>query len=128
MLALMAFLLAAPTQASVTRDEYGIPHVRATDVRSAFRSAGYAVAEDRIQQLDMSRRSARGKLAEVLGTRGVASDKDALRFGYTDAEYTALLDGLPKLTKEAVTAYAEGVNEYIAKAKLEVTPWKPVDS
>src|SRR5688572_28091977 len=128
MLALAAFLVAAPLQSTVVRDDYGIPHVRASDVRSAFKSAGYAVAEDRIQQMDLSRRSARGKLAEVLGTRGVASDKDALRFGYTDAEYTALLDGLPKLTKEAVTAYAEGVKGYIAKAKLEVTPWKPVDS
>ena len=85
MLALAAFLVVAPLQTTVVRDDYGVPHVRASDVRSAFKSAGYAVAEDRIQQMDLSRRSARGKLAEVLGARGVASDKDALRFGYTDA-------------------------------------------
>src|SRR5688500_12881613 len=128
MLALVAVLVVTPSTASIARDDFGIPHIRATDVRSAFKAAGTAAAEDRIRQMDLSRRSARGRLAEVLGSRGVASDKDALRFGYTDAEYRSLFDGLPKLTKDALSAYAEGVNDHIASAGLEVAPWETTDS
>jgi penicillin amidase len=128
MLALAALLFVAPLQATVVRDDFGIPHVRASDVRSAFKAAGFAVAEDRMKQMDLSRRSARGKLAEVLGARGVPSDKDALRFGYTDAEYRALLEAMPKLTKEAVAAYSEGVNDYIRRSGAVVAVWEPTDS
>ena len=128
MLALISSLLLAPAQVVLTRDEYGIPHVQAPTIEAAFRKAGEAVAQDRIQQMDLSRRSARGRLAEVLGTRGVASDKDALRFGYTDAEYAQLFAGLPKLTKEALTAYAQGVNDHIGSRSLPIRAWEPTDS
>lgn len=128
MLALLATFLVVPAQGTLIRDDFGIPHVRAATPQAAFRMAGFAVAEDRIQQMDMSRRSARGQLAEVLGSRGVASDKDALRFGYTDAEYRELLSALPVLTRDALTAYAEGVNNHIRVAGLGMRPWEPTDS
>ena len=128
MLALVAALVVAPASATITRDEYGIPHIHATDVRSAFKAAGLAAAQDRINQMDLSRRSSRGRLAEVLGSRGVASDKDALRFGYTQAEYDRLFSELPALTKTAMEAYAEGVNEHIASHSLAIARWETTDS
>jgi penicillin amidase len=90
--------------------------------------AGYAVAQDRLNQIDMSRRSARGKLAEVLGQSAVASDKDALRFGYTDTEYEQLFDALPKLTRDALTNYAAGINSYAKESRAPFEPWEPADS
>lgn len=127
MLALAVALVLAPT-ASVQRDAFGIPHVQADSAAEAFELAGYAVAQDRIKQMDLSRRSARGRLSEVLGQRGVASDKDALRFGYTDAEYDQMVAALPTLTRTALQAYAAGVNRLITERKLDIPPWTPTDS
>jgi len=128
MLVLLAALAVVPTQGTLTRDGYGIPYISAASPPAAFRLAGLAVAEDRIHQMDMSRRSARGQLAEVLGSRAVASDKDALRFGYTDGEYKELFESLPPLTRNALTAYAEGVNMHIRSAGISMRPWEPIDS
>ncbi|MFX8895359.1 penicillin acylase family protein, partial [Acinetobacter baumannii] len=61
----------------------------------AFYGMGIAVAEDRLWQMEMARRSARGQLAEVLGPSAVKSDTEVLRRAYTDdelAEMVAALD------------------------------------
>ena len=128
MLALVSSILLLPAQAVISRDSYGIPHVRAQTIEAAFEKAGEAVAQDRIQQMDLSRRSALGRLAEVLGQRGVASDKDALRFGYTQAEYDQLFEALPKFTQRALTAYARGVNNHIRSESLSMRAWDTTDS
>ncbi|MDQ2986027.1 MAG: penicillin acylase family protein [Armatimonadota bacterium] len=128
MFALLATVLIAQTQGVIQRDAFGVPHVEAPSVAEAFRLAGYAVAQDRIAQMDMSRRSARGRLAEVLGQRGVASDKDALRFGYTDQEYATLLASLPKLTSAALTSYSAGINQHVREKGLSLRDWEPTDS
>src|SRR5262245_61262146 len=60
----------------IERDEWGMPHVRAASDRDLFFGFGYAVAQDRLFQLDYLRRRGRGRLAEVLGTE--AFDYDLL--------------------------------------------------
>jgi acyl-homoserine lactone acylase PvdQ len=52
---------------TITRDGYGVPSVRAGSERDAWFGAGYAVAQDRLVELELFRRATRGRLAEVLG-------------------------------------------------------------
>jgi len=52
---------------TIKRDDYGIPNIYADDTYSLFYGWGYAVAEDRLFQLESTRRSAQGKAAEVFG-------------------------------------------------------------
>lgn len=133
--------LTAPQQADfkVLRGPYGEPHVFAESLEAAFEGAGYAVAQDRLYQMDLSRRSARGQLSELLGRQGVASDRDALRFGYTDEEYARMFDALPSDAKLITEAYTRGVNRWIMEAaeagKLpsqygdgKPREWTPTDS
>ncbi|MER3412983.1 MAG: hypothetical protein C4341_01860 [Armatimonadota bacterium] len=108
-----------PTQQAnfrILRGPYGEPHVFAESIEAAFEGAGYAVAQDRLVQMDASRRSARGQLSEVLGKAGIASDRDALRFGYTDDEYERMFAALPNDAQTITRAYARGVNRWIAEA------------
>ena len=66
---------AASGQVTIRRDEYGMPHVYAATVHGIFYGYGYAVAQDRLFQMEMARRATQGKTAEVLGPSMVAFDK-----------------------------------------------------
>lgn len=113
----LACFLAAPALLGFSRDTYGVPHISAPTWEEAFYSAGYAVAEDRLWQMETSRRAARGRLAEILGESAAAADREVIKYDYTDDELKAQLAKLPDSIQSAYKAYAEGVNEYIARAK-----------
>src|SRR4051812_5712921 len=51
----------------VVRDTYGMVHIHAGDFEDALRVQGYQIARDRTVQLELIRRSATGRLAELLG-------------------------------------------------------------
>jgi len=72
--------------ASILRDSFGIPHIFAPSNRAVYVAYGFADAEDRLWQLEMSRRAGRGTLAELLGSSYVAADQYTRLVGYTDAE------------------------------------------
>lgn len=135
---LAALVLAAPS--GIVRDAYGVPTISAPSAGEAFYAAGYAVAQDRLWQMETSRRLARGRMAEVFGSAYVASDKDILQSGYTDEELQAQLDKLSPQLRMAFAEYARGVNAWIdeakanglpegyAKAGFSPEPWTALDS
>lgn len=112
MFAPLVWLHFAP--ATITRDSYGVPLIKAQAPADAFRGLGRAISEDRLWQMEMSRHLFRGRMCEITGQAGIASDKDILRMAYTDAELKAQIKALPKLARNAFAEYAKGVNETIA--------------
>lgn len=50
----------------VTRDEHGVPHLTAANLEDLFLAQGYVTAQDRLWQMDMTRRAAAGEMAEIL--------------------------------------------------------------
>ena len=99
--------LAAPVD--VTRDVYGVPHIRARSDRDAFFALGFVHAQDRLWQMDFQRRFAAGRLSEVLGARTLASDRMMRTLGiYRLAEGTVAR--LSPELRTALEAYAAGVN------------------
>ncbi|HEX8766362.1 MAG TPA: penicillin acylase family protein [Candidatus Acidoferrum sp.] len=125
-------------QVTVDRDHWGVPHIRAASVEDAAEAQGYAMAQDRLWQLDLLRRVARGQLSEILGARTLQIDKDFRTLGLgriADREETTLEPEPRKLLE----AYARGVNEFIKQRErnlpLEFSllgykprPWKPADT
>lgn len=98
--------------ATVFRDEWGIPHIRAASSVDAFIAQGYAHAEDRLWQMDSARRQMEGRWAEWVGPSGVAADKLARRLQAAAAsrrDYDALGDE----ARLMVDSYAAGVNAYL---------------
>src|SRR5215471_6796338 len=118
----------------VHRDEWGIPHARATTWHDAFFAQGYAQAQDRLGQLEYDRRRALGRWAEVVGRPGLGFDRFARRAGIAEAarrEY----EGLDPASQRVLAAYAAGVNAWLAAAGslppdlalvgVRPEPWQP---
>jgi acyl-homoserine lactone acylase PvdQ len=129
------------TRATITRDAYGVPNVRADNDRDLWRGVGYAMAQDRLVQLELFRRATQGRLAEVLPDR-LADDIVARRDYYTLPELRRLLSRLPAALRARFDAYAEGVNLWLDKLQADPSlrpnefvllnltpePWRAVDS
>ena len=58
----------------VTRDAQGVPTIYADNVADLFRAQGFVTAQDRFFQMDLRRKVASGRSAELVGGAGVASD------------------------------------------------------
>jgi penicillin amidase len=104
---------AAPRDVRIVRDDYGVPHVYADDLGALFFGFGHAVAQDRLFQLEMTRRSSWGTVAEVLGPEFVKFDTDQRRVGYTLEQVRSQMAGLAPEYRTMLKAYADGVNDVI---------------
>ena len=57
----------ATEKVTILRDAYGVPHVYAASAAGAAYGAGYAQAEDRLEELLKNYRKAAGTMAEAFG-------------------------------------------------------------
>ena len=85
----------AITGATITRDAYGVPNVRAGNDRDLWIGVGYAMAQDRLVQLELFRRATQGRLSEVLGDARLNDDIVARRDYYTLPELRRMLGKQP---------------------------------
>ena len=98
---------------TVRYDERGVPHIRAGNETDLYRALGYVQAQDRLFQMEMLRRLARGELSEVLGRRLLPTDTlfRTLRIRQrADAQAAAADPSSPEA--QAMQAYLEGINQY----------------
>src|SRR5215831_13400419 len=71
-------------EATIYRDEYGIPHVFASTLEAAAYAIGYAQAEDRLEELLKNYRRANGTMAEVFGPDSFRNDMLARMFRHEE--------------------------------------------
>jgi len=111
---LSAPVLAAPV--IVRRDAHGVPHIEAAAEDDLFVAQGYVTAQDRLWQMDASRRAANGNLAEILGSGLVTNDKTqrVLQIRLTAQR---IYDHLSPADRARIDDYARGVNLYIAQCE-----------
>ncbi|MBL0385242.1 penicillin acylase family protein [Tumebacillus sp. ITR2] len=103
---------------TVWRDDHGVPHIEATDEHDLYLAQGYVTAQDRMFQMDLSRRQASGELSEVVGEKALSRDKFFRTFGLRRAA-EASLSAYSQEAKQVLDWYAQGVNAYIAQAKAD---------
>ena len=105
-------LLGLRERAEVVRDSFGVPHVYAANDYDLFFLQGFVTAQDRLWQMDLYRRAASGRLAQILGEPGLDSDRFMRTLGLARA---AALDRavISPETLAALGAYADGVNKLI---------------
>lgn len=123
----------------VRRDERGIPYIEASNDADLYFAQGYVVASDRLWQMDLARRTARGELAEIFGRDALALDKTHRTYGFAQVA-EAEVAALPAADRGMLEAYARGVNALIASLDAKALPpeflilqykprpWTPADS
>lgn len=98
--------------ATIRRDQWGIPHIKADNEYDLFFAQGFATAQDRLFQMDFDRLRCIGRIAEYVGESAVPQDTlmrrrrmervSKLDYSIASAEVRA-----------AVDAYTDGVNAFI---------------
>lgn len=128
---------------TIRRDDRGIPYIEAQNDEDLYFGQGYATAQDRLWQMDLFRRTARGELAEVLGAgpNNAAVDQDKLHrtYGFAQAAEAEVAAAAPR-ARAMLEAYARGVNAFAASLdpksmppefqtlNYSFRPWTPADS
>lgn len=103
-------------EVTIYRDDFGVPHIYGETVEDILFASGYAMAEDRLFQLEMTTRTATGRLAEILGPDLISYDTYSRDVGYTRDELQAMLDALPSSDRSAFKALVDGINFYVTEA------------
>ncbi len=132
---------------------YAIPHISAASEHDLFMAQGYLHAQERLWQMDLSRRFFTGRLAEILGEKPVPWKELSVQFRdktTADLDYFVHIMGirrmacsslklLPQEFVDRLLAYSEGVNRYIEGhlkylpvefrlLRYQPEPWRPEDS
>lgn len=123
----------------VVYDDLLVPHIFAQNVLDAARAQGYITAQHRLWQMDIVTRRASGRLAEVVGRRGLESDRMMRRRGMVFAAENELkaAQGYPDIY-QWIEAYTAGVNAWVEQLRpadypiefklmsYQPEPWTPL--
>jgi penicillin G amidase len=132
--------IAAPV--AITRDREYVPHVFAKSRRDLLFGLGFAHAQDRLWQMELSRRSGQGRLSEIFGERSFTTDvflRTLDLYGHAERSLAALT----AQDRQDLDAYADGVNAFMTRRtgwfeprlapefillRHTPEPWRPADS
>jgi penicillin amidase len=120
------------------RDARGVPHLRAPSLQDLLFAQGYVTAQDRLWQMDLSRRLAEGELSEIFGERTLRFDIENRTLGFPQACERAAAQ-LDSDSRQMLAAYARGVNAFISThldrlpiefllLRYQPRPWREIDS
>jgi len=101
---------------ATNRDDKGVWFITGPETASLYEiseAMGYAVATDRLWQLEQYRRTGRGRLSEILGSSMVSTDIYLRTTGYSDDELIAFFDALDTDSQDMVQGYVDGINRRI---------------
>ncbi|PCI87762.1 MAG: acyl-homoserine-lactone acylase [Hyphomicrobiales bacterium] len=123
---------------TITRDQYALPHIIAQTTNDAYFAIGYAHAQDRLFQMQLHRHIAMGRLSELVGQKGLETDKFLRTLGMFQAAQSSY-KLLSSQTKAELDAYSAGVNAYLAEDNIlpvefailqldKPAPWQPIHS
>ncbi len=100
-------------------DYYGVPHIAAKTKKDLFFAIGFLHAKERLFQMELSRRLAQGRLAEIFGKIALQSDiehKSLLVDESIERAYNEIKNNKELLT--LLESYSKGVNYFIKTQSL----------
>ena len=100
--------LEAPVE--VYRDEYGVPHIYASNTHDLFMAQGFVHAQDRFWQMEFSRRIGNGTLSELMGRGTLDTDRFIRTVGWHRTAQAELEQLEPEMLA-TLEAYSDGVND-----------------
>ena len=126
------------SQVKIYFDDFGVPHIISQNQDDAYFTQGYLHAQDRLWQMDLTRRVAEGRLSEVFGAQVIEFDKLFRTIGIHRFSYSWYNSISPE-SKQILTSYTQGVNKFIEThydnlpvefdaLNYRPEPWKPEQS
>jgi penicillin amidase len=105
--------------AEISWDQWGVPHIYASNLQDLMFAQGYIHAQQRLWQMEFNRRLVAGRLSEVFGALTVPVDRwlRTLTMRRVAESEESLLN---MEIQEYLQAYADGVNAYIAQGPLPI--------
>src|SRR3954469_10319396 len=97
---------------TVVRDLHGVPHITASSMPDLMFAQGYVTAQDRLWEMDMTRRYGNGELAEILGADYVKADRVQRVLGMREVAKRAAAD-MSAEERALAESYSKGVNAFI---------------
>ncbi len=125
-------------EVTVLRDRDGLINIRAENKLDLYRGLGFVHAQERLWQMDFMRRTASGRLSEVVGEATLDLDRFFRTLGFRKLA-EANLSHLTPATRATLDAYTQGVNAFLETRsgplplefqilRYEPEPWTTVDS
>jgi penicillin amidase len=108
-------------EATIERDARGVPVINAGSRADLAFATGFAHAQDRFFQMDLSRRLAAGELSELFGAVALKQDTRARRFGFRGVA-RRVVESAPAEERAVIEAYVRGVNAGLSG--LDAPPWE----
>lgn len=131
----------------ILRDEWGVPHIYASNTYDLFFAQGYTQAMDRWWQMEFFRATGRGSIQELTGFNESLMGTDAFlrTMGFVEVAERELAENYDEESLAILEAFADGVNAYIMNrdqselamqyrllgvtgVSVEIEPWTPVDT
>jgi acyl-homoserine-lactone acylase len=112
----------ADGEATIYRDEYGIPHVYARTLPAAAYAVGYAQAEDRLEELLKNYRRAAGTMSEVFGPANLQEDlimRTLDNEGISKQKYNEVSSKM----RAVIEAYQDGIKQFMKEHPEQVPSW-----
>ena len=114
--------VAAADEATIYRDEYGIPHVFASTLEAAAYAIGYAQAEDRLEELLKNYRRANGTMAEVFGPDSYRADLIQRMWRHSEVSREKYNQVSPKM-RASIEAFIDGIKAFMREHPEQVPKW-----
>jgi len=131
----------------IFRDEWGVPHIYASNPYDLFFAQGYTHAQDRWWQMEFSRHIGAGRIQELTGENPslMATDIAIRTMGWYETVEQELETTYDEQSMLMLEAFADGVNAYIMDrpasqlafeynvlgvtgVNIDIEPWTPADS
>src|SRR5687768_1285666 len=107
------------SRVEIRRTQYGVPHIKAQDLRAGYYALGWVQLEDHGPRVALGLLRSRGEMGKWFGRDSMQSDFLAQRLRRLAVEKYGLLDAE---TREAYEGFAAGVNRYIELNPGEFPP------
>jgi penicillin G amidase len=124
------------SEVTILRDSFAIPHIYAETESDLYRAVGFAMAQDRLWQMDLLRRVTQGRLSEILGKDQLNTDLLMRALRIQEKSEKVLAQSSPEIIA-ALESFSAGVNFYMENYPLppeyrilnyKPEPWQPVHS
>ncbi len=126
----------------IVRNTANVPHIFGETDADVFFALGLAHAQDRLWQMTLLRRTAKGRLSELFGEKTLESDILMRRLDLYNAASISVQAQSPEVLA-MLEAYSDGVNAWVRHINQDargrgapefflfppqITPWQPADS